>query len=89
MDQQTTVMQNETPLPQQQQLTQVTEVESTLHHKQDITPAESSIADEVGNMNIDTMFGVESGMQSNPDSQNVQRKRMSLPLQLRNPRHIR
>jgi hypothetical protein len=62
MDEQMTVMQNEAPINQQLQLTEMTEVQNTLHNKQDITPAETSNADEVTNMNIDTMDVVEPGM---------------------------
>jgi hypothetical protein len=78
MDQQTTVIQTETPFTQQQQLREMTEIQNTLPHKQDITPAKTSNADEDANMNIHTMVGVEPGMQSNRDSQSV-KKEMNVP----------
>jgi hypothetical protein len=85
MDQQTTVMQNEAPINQQQQLTEMTEVQNTLHNKQDITPAVTRNADGATYVNIDTMDGVEHGMQRNPDSQSLQKKMNVTPTVIEGP----
>jgi hypothetical protein len=63
----------------------MTEVQNTLHNKQDITPAETSNADEVTNMNLHSMDGVEPGMQKYPDSQNVQKETNVPPIAIEGP----
>jgi hypothetical protein len=63
----------------------MTEVQNTLPHKQNITPAETSNADEDTNMNIDTMVGVEPGVQRNPDSQSVQKETNVPPIAIEEP----